>query len=42
MFLQFVWYPPAEQPSPSPVAANNNLAIDKSVKWSSRQTDPIK
>jgi len=41
-FLQFVWYTPAEQPSPNPVEANKVLAIDKSVKWSSRQTDPTK
>jgi hypothetical protein len=33
---------PAEQPSPNADEAYRNLAIDKSIKWSSRQTDSDK
>jgi hypothetical protein len=33
---------PTEQPTPKPAEANNILADDELVKWSSKPTDPIK
>jgi len=40
--FKICWYAPAEQPPPTLAEANNILAKDESVKWSSRPTEPIK
>jgi hypothetical protein len=39
-FITICWYAPAQQMPPNPVEAKKVLAIDRSVKWPSRQIDP--